>query len=181
MRQCVAQFAALMEKKLAANDHKGGWSTDDVDALLARLDEELVELKTALADVGKGNGAAVVAAFEAVDVANFAMMITDRLCGNGMSRLPKNLGVLHHETRPKVSPGVKVDGRWYRWIISVGGDANATAHAGKVFAASDDQAMVAVRDAAMLDKVPRPFEITIARIYRVVDETIQKTSEVTDP
>lgn len=55
----------------------------------------------------------------------------------------------------------------------------ANASSGRVFSTSDDKAMVAVRDAALADKVPRPFEITIARIFRVEDEVVQKTAEVT--
>jgi hypothetical protein len=70
-------------------------------------------------------------------------------------------------------------GHWFRWVLGCRGE-SAQVISGRVFAVSDDKAMVAVRDAALADKVPRPFEVTIARIFRVDDEVVQKTAEVTN-
>lgn len=73
VRAEVARFAALMERELRANDHKGGWQADSPVSLVCRLKDETQELVRAIA--GEGNVAA-----EAADVANFAMMIAD-VCG----------------------------------------------------------------------------------------------------
>lgn len=175
MRQQVAAFAGLMERKLAENDHKGGWSRDTVQALLGRLKEETKELED---ELNKTPVDAAVSAFEAVDIANFAMMIVDRLTAGKLSELPRTLGNLKRQSQPN-NDAAKASGHWYRWIITCQG-ADARVMSGRVFAASDDKAMVMIRDAAIADRVERPFEITVARIYRVMDETIQRTSEVTE-
>lgn len=78
LRPEVQRFAALMERVLRENDHKGGWEEMSLSALLARLQEEVNEL--------------VIAAYppradkpeiscEAADVANFAMFIADNFGG----------------------------------------------------------------------------------------------------
>lgn len=72
LRPEVARFAQLMERRLRANDHKGGWRGDTPHALLRRLREETDELYLAITAEDVGN--------EAADVANFAMMIAD-VCG----------------------------------------------------------------------------------------------------
>lgn len=67
-RPSVLAFAARMEQKLKANDHKGGWMNEDPLWLMKRLREECDELEAAiLRDSGYGG--------EAADVGNFAMMI----------------------------------------------------------------------------------------------------------
>ena len=81
----VRWFAEEMEKKLIANDHKTGWLDEDVDWLFTRLLEEVEELKVYLekSDGMESNCpdykdiAGVIS--EAADVANFAMMIADRI------------------------------------------------------------------------------------------------------
>lgn len=90
VRASVAWFSTQMEAKLAKNDHKGGWASCDVRWLLQRLKEETKELEHVLdmRDLEKGyrsageglvlidtDNEAVVS--EAVDIANFAMMIAD--------------------------------------------------------------------------------------------------------
>lgn len=70
IRQEVSWFSLEMERKLKANDHKGGWRDCSMDYLFRRLREEMDEL--ALAE-----GDDIID--EAADVANFAMMIADRL------------------------------------------------------------------------------------------------------
>jgi NTP pyrophosphatase (non-canonical NTP hydrolase) len=80
----VRQFGKLMERKLAANEHKGGWDDEEPEWLLRRLREETKELAALIRDVAAISPAAVqgevVAKIgrEAADVANFAMMIADR-------------------------------------------------------------------------------------------------------
>jgi len=65
-------FAREMEKKLAANSHKGGWHHCSLQYLSMRLTQERKELQKAIKskDVNDIIG-------ECADVANFAMMIAD--------------------------------------------------------------------------------------------------------
>ncbi|MEE9383234.1 MAG: hypothetical protein V3V08_07455 [Nannocystaceae bacterium] len=67
----VREFAELMESALAANDAKKGdsWKAMSSDHLLERLEGEVVELLNAQDSDDRRS-----AAFEAIDVANFAMM-----------------------------------------------------------------------------------------------------------
>jgi len=76
MRAQVEWFAELMEKQLSKNDYKGGWEVSNcsLEYLYLRLMEELGELASIRA--GSANGDTVK---EAADVANFAMMIADRV------------------------------------------------------------------------------------------------------
>ena len=72
-RESVLRFAQMMEERLAANDHKGGWANETPDWLAARIVEECGELLGALAQnqaVGE----------ECADIANLAMMVAD-VCG----------------------------------------------------------------------------------------------------
>lgn len=73
LRPVVRAFARAMEQELKANDHKGGWHDCDPAWLLGRLREETDELAGAVA----AGGPDVLA--EAADVANYAMMIADRM------------------------------------------------------------------------------------------------------
>ncbi len=75
MRNKVKIFAEIMEKKLKENDHKRHWASMSQDYLLSCLKQETKELQSALIN---GNPEAIQE--EAVDVANFAMMIADN-CG----------------------------------------------------------------------------------------------------
>lgn len=78
IRQEILWFAKQMEEKLKANDHKPGWKDDSFDVLLERLKEECLELRSTVyfgLEKGLCNESEVVK--EAVDVANFAMMIAD--------------------------------------------------------------------------------------------------------
>ncbi len=82
LRGSVERFASDMEKKLRANNHKGGWEHESYTYLLTRLRQEFEELTDALKDEPTAalpfeqylNGMA-----ECVDVANLAMMIHDNL------------------------------------------------------------------------------------------------------
>ena len=103
LRPEVQWFAEQMERKLRANDHKGGWQDDTELALLIRLLEEtsevLAKLRTwrgARAHLKKASALLIDAAIELdeargfgaakpkrgyigelADVANFAMMLAD--------------------------------------------------------------------------------------------------------
>lgn len=73
----VLAFAVDMEAKLDQNRHKGGpegWRALDLTTLQKLLSDEVAELNGALA---LGNSAAIVS--ECADVANFAMMIADKV------------------------------------------------------------------------------------------------------
>lgn len=93
VRRSVRAFAALMESRLLRKDHRGksGWDREDCRHLFRRLKEEVQELDDELGNcpwwrkaqqnlgasptlVKRGN-----IAREAADVANFAMMIVDRV------------------------------------------------------------------------------------------------------
>ena len=73
MRQVVKWFSEEMENKLNENDDKGGWRDCKTSYLLKRLKEETAELEEALLDKAE----ALKILSEAVDIANFAMMIAD--------------------------------------------------------------------------------------------------------
>jgi hypothetical protein len=82
-RNAVLQFSKVMELKLQDNDHKGvdGWLNETETYLFDRLDDETKELAEAVTlhndNPSKRKAKAVME--EAVDVANFAMMVYDRV------------------------------------------------------------------------------------------------------
>lgn len=78
-RKEVRWFAERMENKLKENDHKGGWGDCDLQYLYTRLGEETKELLNELQAFvyGENNHDKVIS--EAADIANFAMMIADRV------------------------------------------------------------------------------------------------------
>lgn len=74
VRPEVMEFAQAMEAKLRKNDHKQGWRTYPISALRRLLGIEVSELDVALDfDIG------LDAPSECVDIANFSMMLRDRL------------------------------------------------------------------------------------------------------
>ncbi len=84
LRSEVNRFAKLMERKLRANDHKGGWERETTAYLSRRLGQELKELRGAVARLNGSTDPTpeqvATVGKEAADVANFAMMIAD-VCG----------------------------------------------------------------------------------------------------
>ena len=75
VRQPVMEFARLMEEKLKEHDPargRFGWQESTTAYLMARLVDEIDELRLALS---AGDEHAVVR--EGVDVANFTMMVAD--------------------------------------------------------------------------------------------------------
>ena len=76
-RTSLLFFILACEKKMREKDHfKHGWQDLSVDRLLSRLEEEVKELREALAKGDHHN-----AKRECADVGNFSMMIFDKLCG----------------------------------------------------------------------------------------------------
>jgi NTP pyrophosphatase (non-canonical NTP hydrolase) len=86
MRKEIKWFANEMEKALQENDYKGGWHDEDFDFLFERLTEEKKELRNCfcrfkkfLALEPKDSKTKNQIIREAVDVANFVMMIADKV------------------------------------------------------------------------------------------------------
>lgn len=84
IRPVLYDFALQMEKKLRKNDSKTGWRTLPIEALFRLLMLEIEEFKVGHEFFGKEE-----ARKELVDVANFCMILHDRL---GMEE-DKNDGV----------------------------------------------------------------------------------------
>lgn len=78
VRPAVAAFAAAMEERLKANDHKGGWRGCNVGYLLGKLDEEVCELIEALSLPDR---LPELVREEAADVANLALFLADNFGG----------------------------------------------------------------------------------------------------
>jgi hypothetical protein len=74
IRNEVADFSVLMERKLQRNDHKQGWRTLPIEALRRLMMLEIEEYNVAREFFGPEE-----ARSELVDIANFAMMLHDRL------------------------------------------------------------------------------------------------------
>lgn len=79
MRKELATFAEAMEAKMQKNDHKTDWKTLPIEALFQKLLIEIEEFK-----VAQKYESVSEAQNELVDVANFCMMLFDRL-GKGDS------------------------------------------------------------------------------------------------
>ena len=73
-RDTLSWFAEEMEKKLRANDHKDGWHDCSLNWLFDRLLEEVEELRQ---ECARQAGLGVID--EATDVANYCMMLADRV------------------------------------------------------------------------------------------------------
>ena len=78
MRIEVRKFACAMEGKLKETDHKGGWDNVSIEWLFLRLQDEVDELREQLVYT-PGTVDYNQIRKEAVDVANFAMMIFDKV------------------------------------------------------------------------------------------------------
>jgi len=78
VREEVRWFAGRMEEVLVSNDYKGGWDSCPLSYLLGRLRTEITELEEALVDGGTESTIQ-----ECCDVANYAMMIADRMRRGG--------------------------------------------------------------------------------------------------
>lgn len=74
VRPVLADFVALMEAKLRKNDHKTSWTHLPVEALFRLLMLEIEEFKVAQEFLGPDE-----AMNELVDVANYCMILHDRL------------------------------------------------------------------------------------------------------
>lgn len=85
-REAVEIFAGKMEKRLQEKDEKygiSGWLEEDCDIeyLVEKLDNCSLEIKNAEEDFRLSNEAWMLSALEkkCVDIANFAMMISDKI------------------------------------------------------------------------------------------------------
>jgi NTP pyrophosphatase (non-canonical NTP hydrolase) len=79
LRPEVLAFAQIMEQKLRANDHKGGWKSDAPGPLFDRMLEEVNEAWQAMLKWPRDTKAYRDSlAGELADVANFAMMVADQ-------------------------------------------------------------------------------------------------------
>lgn len=85
LRPAVRAFALKMEEKLCKNDHKADWKGCTIDCLRSLLDGEPRELDAALQNE---SGQAI--AYEAADLANYAMMISD--VAGGLMSVPQGEG-----------------------------------------------------------------------------------------
>ncbi len=74
VRREVAEFSLEMEMKLRKNDHKTGWHDQPIEAHIKLLRIEMMELDVALDHLGDE-----AAAKECIDVANFSLIIWDKL------------------------------------------------------------------------------------------------------
>lgn len=110
VRAEVIAFALLMEKKLRKKDHKGGWGHRPLSDLWHSVHQEMKEFDEAIVNQ---HGADHVLD-EAVDVANYMMMVVDRMGGlkNG-----KNPGIAVLEQHKKVDsdryPKIPISGGAY--------------------------------------------------------------------
>jgi len=81
LRESVLWFAIEMEKKLKANDHKGGWRNCTLQYLSMRLTQERKELYDAIENrrgsfFGDSHTDEEIIK-ECADIANYALMIAD--------------------------------------------------------------------------------------------------------
>jgi len=74
LRTEVLAFALAMEAKLRKNDHKTHWRDQPIEAHLRLLKIELQEFEVAYEFFGREE-----AAKELIDVANFALILRDKL------------------------------------------------------------------------------------------------------
>jgi len=79
VRESVKLFSYDMENKLKQNEHKGGWDEESINDLYHMLIRETIELDEAIKDHLCGISFEDDVVSECADVANFAMMIADRL------------------------------------------------------------------------------------------------------
>ncbi|MBK5474390.1 hypothetical protein JFU54_28820 [Bacillus sp. TH19] len=79
MRNEVIWFAECMESKLQENDHKGGWKQCGKYWLFERMQEEITELLQELSRFGNDAKNEDMIIRECADIANFAMMIADKV------------------------------------------------------------------------------------------------------
>lgn len=99
LRPEVSWFATEMEKVLKANDGKGGWEMCNDDYFIKRMREELLELRI---ETFKKPVEPELIIHEAVDIANFAMMIAHKY--------HRRKGTEHGEKANHRSTGEDVDG-----------------------------------------------------------------------
>jgi len=96
--KALYDFVVVMKEKLDENKSKGGWDSVDTSWLWMRLQKEMSELYSAL-NSSEPNPEEMVR--ECADVANFAMMIADRVMNEHA----------HDGGGPRGSEGAGADGK----------------------------------------------------------------------
>jgi hypothetical protein len=86
IRSEVWEFAQAMEEKLKKNDHKTHWRELPIEALRRLMLLEVQEFEVAREFFGKAE-----TANELVDIANFAMMLRDRILTEPTPRCIENI------------------------------------------------------------------------------------------
>lgn len=91
IRSEVRWFSEQMENKLKENDHKGGWNHCGKYWLFERMKEETSELLQELSVFSNGAENEGMVIKECADIANFSMMIADKVREQSKERkLKKN-------------------------------------------------------------------------------------------
>jgi len=113
VRPAIMAFACSMEEKLRKREGKGGWAMDTLMSLHNKMEIEADELYFAITGPQLGPGLKVNSSRyqtevqdEAVDVANFAMMIFDKMdnhprCWMDQTPFPSAMLVITNEGRPE--------------------------------------------------------------------------------
>lgn len=100
IRPEVLQFAVDMEGKLRANDHKGGWADRTGPELVMKIESDASELYELMRAIGRGEAMegktfmrisgvkkqvpSGTIRFMCADIANYAMMISNKLSAAGL-------------------------------------------------------------------------------------------------
>lgn len=97
VRPEVAEFALAMEAKLRKNDHKTGWHDQPIEAHIKLLAIEKMELDVALEFLTDER-----AAEECIDLANFALIIRDKLLARIKTKAVPHACTCHPQDAPPV-------------------------------------------------------------------------------
>jgi len=101
IRHEIGDFAIAMEMKLRKNDHKTGWKDQPIEAHVRLLKIEIMEFDVAYEFLGEEE-----AAKECVDIANFALILRDKL----LQRLKDRKTVV--DNRYNDARNAFTDGNW---------------------------------------------------------------------
>jgi hypothetical protein len=101
-------FNQIMEMKLAKNDDRDGWRHERFSYLLTRLKDEVEELETLLQISGGSTDNMAQIMEESADIANFAMMIADKIASEASYREAWDQAVVRGNV-PKEQTNLAVD------------------------------------------------------------------------
>jgi len=105
VRDEVAEFAVAMEAKLRKNDHKTGWKDQPIEAHIKLMRIEMMEFDVALEFLGDEE-----AAKECVDIANFALIVRDKLLARIAAKKEAERRENNREPGTLVQKGCDVEG-----------------------------------------------------------------------